>query len=57
MADDRDCNPEVPAMILLMGVTGSGKSYFLNQLVAGASKEGHGIHSGKPGCDELNDSN
>jgi predicted GTPase len=35
------------SMILVMGLTGSGKSYFINQLVAGSVKEGHGMASGK----------
>jgi len=34
------------SMILIMGVTGSGKSYFLNQLVQGAVIEGPGLNSG-----------
>ena len=33
-------------MILIMGVTGSGKSYFLNQLVPEAVIEGPGLNSG-----------
>lgn len=37
---DTDCS-----MILVMGVTGSGKSYFINQLAKGAVVEGHGVSS------------
>jgi ABC-type lipoprotein export system ATPase subunit len=35
------------SMILVMGVTGSGKSYFINRLAAGATPEGHTLISGK----------
>lgn len=35
------------SMILVMGLTGSGKSYFINQLVAGSVKEGDSLHSGR----------
>jgi GTPase SAR1 family protein len=34
-------------MILVMGVTGSGKSNFINQLAKGAVVEGHGVTSGE----------
>lgn len=34
------------SMILVMGLTGSGKSYFINQLVAGSVKEGDSLASG-----------
>jgi len=34
------------SMILVMGVTGSGKSYFINQLKSGAVEEGPGLRSG-----------
>jgi predicted GTPase len=39
---DPDCG-----MILVMGVTGSGKSYFINKLVEGSVAEGSGLRSGK----------
>lgn len=32
-------------MILVMGVTGSGKSYFINKLAQGAVAEGHKLRS------------
>lgn len=35
------------SMILVMGVTGSGKSYFINKLVQGAVAEGDGLRSGR----------
>jgi predicted GTPase len=34
------------SMILVMGVTGAGKSYFVNKLQAGAVIEGHNLNSG-----------
>lgn len=34
-------------MILVMGVTGSGKSYFINRLAEGAVDEGHELRSSK----------
>jgi predicted GTPase len=34
-------------MIIVMGVTGSGKSYFINKLAQGSVSEGGGLHSGK----------
>jgi type II secretory ATPase GspE/PulE/Tfp pilus assembly ATPase PilB-like protein len=34
-------------VILVMGVTGSGKSYFLNQLKRHSAKEGHSLFSGE----------
>ncbi len=34
-------------MILVMGVTGSGKSYFINQLAKDSVVEGHGVSSGE----------
>jgi predicted GTPase len=34
------------SMILVMGVTGSGKSYFINRLAAGTAVEGHNLKSG-----------
>jgi predicted GTPase len=37
---------EKPSMILVMGATGSGKSYFVNRLVANAVKEGSGLEAG-----------
>jgi len=36
-----------PSMILVMGVTGSGKSYFINKLVEDSVTEGAGLRSGK----------
>lgn len=39
---DTDCS-----MILVMGVTVSGKSYFINQLANGSVVEGHGVRSGE----------
>ncbi|KAH7398668.1 P-loop containing nucleoside triphosphate hydrolase protein [Phaeosphaeria sp. MPI-PUGE-AT-0046c] len=39
---DAECS-----MILVMGVTGSGKSYFINRLAHGAVAEGHKLHSSK----------
>lgn len=39
---DVDCG-----MVLVMGVTGSGKSYFINKLVEGSVAEGAGLRSGK----------
>jgi len=38
------------SMILVMGLTGSGKSHFINQLVAGSVKEGHGMASETEKC-------
>ena len=37
---------ENTSMILVMGVTGSGKSRFINTLVEGATIEYSGLHSG-----------
>lgn len=37
----------VPDMIMVMGVTGSGKSYFINKLRKDAVLEGSGLNSGK----------
>ena len=34
------------SMILVMGVTGSGKSYFVNKLQSGSVTEGHTLRSG-----------
>jgi hypothetical protein len=34
------------SMILVMGVTGSGKSYFVNQLQSGSARVGHTLESG-----------
>jgi predicted GTPase len=33
-------------IILVMGVTGAGKSYFLNQLKSQSVVEGHSLYSG-----------
>jgi predicted GTPase len=38
---------EEMSMILIMGVTGSGKSYFINKLSNGAVIEGHSLKSSK----------
>ncbi|KAF3051883.1 hypothetical protein E8E11_011085 [Didymella keratinophila] len=38
------------SMILIMGVTGSGKSYFINQLAHGSVVEGHGVSSETSDC-------
>jgi len=39
--------PDEPlGMVLVMGVTGSGKSYFINKLSEGSVKEGPGLESG-----------
>lgn len=35
------------SMILVMGVTGSGKSHFINKLVEGATTEFPGMRSGE----------
>lgn len=43
---DFDDNTEY-SMILVMGVTGSGKSYFINKLVEDSVTEGSGLRSGK----------
>lgn len=32
-------------MVLVMGVTGAGKSYFINKLKEGAMEEGEGLQS------------
>jgi len=41
-------NDEQVSMILIMGVTGSGKSYFINKLAnGGAVVEGHSLKSSK----------
>ena len=34
-------------MVLVLGVTGAGKSYFVNQLKEGAVVEGEGLESSK----------
>lgn len=33
-------------IILVLGVTGAGKSYFLNKLKSHCVREGHGLQSG-----------
>ncbi|KAH6629648.1 P-loop containing nucleoside triphosphate hydrolase protein [Boeremia exigua] len=38
------------SMILVMGVTGSGKSYFINKLAKGSVVEGHGVRSETSDC-------
>ena len=35
-------------MVLVMGVTGAGKSYFINRLKEGAVEEGEGLQSRMP---------
>jgi hypothetical protein len=45
--DDLETNLERQSMILVMGVTGSGKSYFINQLEPNSVAEGHGLRSGE----------
>lgn len=42
--DDDDSSEGV---ILVMGVTGAGKSYFLNQLKEQSVKEGHTLFAGR----------
>ncbi|CAM1507992.1 Fc.00g048400.m01.CDS01 [Cosmosporella sp. VM-42] len=37
-------------VILVMGVTGAGKSYFLNQLKSQCAKEGHSLFAETKGC-------
>jgi predicted GTPase len=37
--------PERPGMILVMGVTGAGKSFFINKLAEGTVQEGPGLKS------------
>jgi putative ribosome biogenesis GTPase RsgA len=39
--DDRN-----DGIILVMGVTGAGKSYFINQLKSESAVEGHSLYSG-----------
>lgn len=34
-------------IILILGVTGAGKSYFINQLKPKSVREGHSLQSGK----------
>lgn len=44
-----DRNEDSLSMILVMGVTGSGKSYFINKLAGGNVVEtGDDLHSCKP---------
>ena len=44
---NRDPVPDEPlGMVLVMGVTGSGKSYFINKLAEGSVKEGPGLQAG-----------
>ncbi|KAK3935665.1 P-loop containing nucleoside triphosphate hydrolase protein [Diplogelasinospora grovesii] len=47
---ESDYATESDGIILLMGVTGAGKSYFLNQLKAGSVGEGHGLRSETKRC-------
>ena len=37
----------ITSMILVMGVTGSGKSYFINKLARDSVVEGHTLKSGR----------
>ncbi|KAL6353612.1 hypothetical protein LRP88_14110 [Fusarium phalaenopsidis] len=46
--DKRDFSNE--GIILVLGVTGSGKSYFLNRLKSHSVKEGHGLQSETAEC-------
>lgn len=39
-------NHKSDGVILVMGVTGAGKSYFLNQLKSESVAEGHSLYSG-----------
>ncbi|KAF5003060.1 hypothetical protein FDECE_10371 [Fusarium decemcellulare] len=46
--NDYDLSNE--GIILVLGVTGAGKSYFLNQLKKHSTQEGHGLHSQTTRC-------
>ena len=37
-------------MILVMGVTGAGKSYFINKIAEDTVQEGPGLRSSEPEC-------
>ena len=43
--DDMDISSE--GIIMVMGVTGAGKSHFVNQLKDHSVKEGHSLRSGR----------
>ncbi len=43
------CEDPPTDMVLVMGVTGAGKSYFVNKLREGAVVEGDGLESSKQG--------
>lgn len=45
-----DMDDQSEGVILVMGVTGAGKSYFLNQLKHHSVTEGHSLFSGKNYC-------
>jgi type II secretory ATPase GspE/PulE/Tfp pilus assembly ATPase PilB-like protein len=45
-----DMDDQSDGVILVMGVTGAGKSYFLNQLKSQSVIEGHSLFSGKYYC-------
>ncbi|KAH6629362.1 hypothetical protein C7974DRAFT_185147 [Boeremia exigua] len=53
-ADDEEAdqwaNMQSDSLILVMGVTGAGKSYFINQLKPNSVAEGHGIRSETRAC-------
>jgi hypothetical protein len=42
---DDEASHEAENLIVVMGVTGAGKSYFINKLKPGSVVEGHGIRS------------
>lgn len=46
MADKEIMNDRSDGIILVMGVTGAGKSYFINQLKSESAVEGHSLYSG-----------
>lgn len=49
MTAQQDEQKEAPSMIVVMGVTGAGKSYFINQLAGNkVVKEGPDLESCKP---------
>ena len=45
--DEQYTRLEGQSIVLVMGVTGSGKSYFINQLEPNSVAEGHGLRSGE----------
>lgn len=46
MADKEIMDDRTDGVILVMGVTGAGKSYFINQLKSDSAVEGHSMYSG-----------